>query len=221
MNATDLNKEEKYFFSQNIFDEGHNDVAPPAYTAKDIEDARRKGASEGRDQAAREHEDSHARRMEKTLDQITAQLSQLLSAEKDRQDRYEQETLSLLLLCLKKLFPSLDKAIGLSELKSFISQTIKNQDGHPQLHIIVAPEIVSDIKAYISELKLSGSDIECTVQGDEGLGASSCSVLWQDGGALRNPHKLATDIEAAVQDILAGRGAKGHDENPEGNGENL
>ncbi len=221
MNVGDLSKkEEKYFFTQNIFDDGHNEVVAPTYTAKDIEDARRKGANEGRDQATREQEESRARRLEQTMEDIRAQLAQLLSAEQDRQDHYEEETLALLLLCMRKLFPTIDKAIGLEELKSFIAQTIKNQEGNPHLAVHVSPEIANEIKDYINTLKLENSDIDCTVTADEKLSASSCAVLWENGGALRNPEKLATEIEAAVQDILAGRVAKGHDEKSEEHGDN-
>ncbi|MGQ0527393.1 MAG: hypothetical protein ACT4OY_05100 [Alphaproteobacteria bacterium] len=219
-NAADLNKEQKYFFNQNIFDDGSSDTVAPVYTAKDIEDARRKGIAEGRGQATKEQEEARAHRLEQALGQIQVQMGQLLAAEKTRHDHYEHETLALLLLALRKLFPMLDKAIGLDQLKNFVAQTLKNQDGHPHMTVLVSPEILNEIKDYIDNLKLAGSEIDCTVQSDEKLTASSCSVLWEDGGALRNPEKLATEIQTAVQDILAGRGAKGHDKKPAGDGDN-
>jgi flagellar assembly protein FliH len=208
---------QKYFFSENIFDDGHTDEPPPpSFSEQQLADAQKKSSAEGRQQGLKEAEESQLKLTAQVLEQIRKQLVTLTAAEAQREKLFEQETLALCLSIFERLFPVYSKATGFEELKQSISDIIKQQEGQNQVAVMVTPDVVGAIETHLNSLKESGFEIKFTVKGDETLAPGACRLAWSEGGALRNPQMLADEIRTSIEQVLAKKGLKGHDKDETG-----
>lgn len=214
MNATHLKQEQKYFFSHNNFDEdapGKSEHPKPAvYTQKDIDDARKSSFADGHRQAMAENAASAQTSITAALGNLQTMAAALMAAEKDRQRQYEMETLYLVRLIAAKLFPAYDRVQGFKELEDFIAGAIGRHQVLPGLQVQVHPDVLPDVEARLRPL-FERSDGAVAFRGDPALPASGCHLTWQDGGCLRDPEALAAEIHRFMDQVLAGRAAKGHD----------
>lgn len=207
----------KYFFNENIFDDGHTDEPPlPSFSEQQLAEAKQKSTSEGRQQGLKEAETSQLKLTAQILDQINKQLTALTAAEAQREKIFEQETLALCLLIFERLFPVYNKTAGFEELKQSISDIIKQQEGQNQVAVMVTPDVVGAIETHLNSLKESGFEIKFTVKGDETLAPGACRLAWSEGGALRNPQMVADEIRSSIEQVLAKKGLKGHDKDQPG-----
>ncbi|MGB4107106.1 MAG: FliH/SctL family protein [Alphaproteobacteria bacterium] len=210
-------KGEKYFFSENIFDDGYTDAPPPpSFSEHELADAKQKSTAEGRQQGLKEAEGSQLRITAQILDQLRKQLAELSAAEAQREKIFEQETLALCLSIFERMFPVYNKAAGFEELKQAISEIIKKQEGQNHVAVTVTPDMVAPIETHLNSLKESGLDLKFAVKGDETLAPGACRLAWSEGGALRNPQMLADEIRTSIEQVLAKKGLKGHDKSETG-----
>jgi flagellar assembly protein FliH len=205
-------KGQKFFFSENIFDEGHTDEPPPpSFSETQLADAQKKSAAEGRQQGLKEAETSQLKQTALVLAQIQKQLTDLSTAETMREKVFEKETLELCLSIFERLFPLYNQAAGFEELKQTLTEIVKKQEGQNQITVTVTPDVVAAIETHFNALRTAGHDLRVTVKGDETLTAGACRVAWSEGGALRNPQMLADEIRSSIEQVLAKKGLKGHD----------
>ncbi len=205
-------KGEKYFFSQNIFDDGYTDAPPPpSFNEQELADAKQKSSAEGRQQGLKEAEGSQLKLTAQVLGQISKQLAELSVAEAQREKLFEQEILALCLSVFERLFPVYNKIAGFEEMKQSISDIIKKQEGQNHVTVTVTPDMVAPIETHLNAMKESGLDLKFAVKADETLAQGACRLAWTEGGALRNPQMLADEIKASIEQVLAKKGLKGHD----------
>lgn len=208
---------QKYFFNENIFDDGYTDEPPPpSFSEQELADAKQKSSAEGRQQGLKEAEGSQLKLTAQVLEQVRKQLVTLTAAEAEREKLFEQETLALCLSIFERLFPVYNKTVGFEELKQSISDIIKQQEGQNQVTVIVTPDVVGAIKTHLISMKEAGFEIKFTVKGDETLAPGACRLAWSEGGALRNPQMLADEIRTSIEQVLAKKGLKGHDKGETG-----
>ncbi len=206
-------KRKKYLFTENIFDEKHvEEPLPPAFSEKEMETAKLKAIAEGKNQGLKEAENSQIKLTAQILDKIQKQLTQLAAAEALREQMFEREILQLCLAVFERLFPVYNEHAGFVELKTAISDIMKQQEGQSHVVISVTPDIVGAIETHMNGLKDSGLDLKFSVKGDETLAPGACRLAWSDGGALRDPQRLADEIRASIEQVLAKNTPKGHDE---------
>ena len=213
MDKTIQEKQKKYFFNQNIFDENHvEEPPPPAFSEKELETTKLKAAVEGKNQGLKEAENSQLKLTAQILDKIQKQLIQLAAAESLREQMFEREILQLCLAVFERLFPVYSQLAGFEELKTAITDIMKQQEGQSHVVISVTPNVIDAIEAHLNGLKDSGLDLKFSVKSDETLAPGACRLAWNDGGALRDPQRLADEIRASIEQVLAKNGSKGHDE---------
>jgi flagellar assembly protein FliH len=206
-------KRTKYFFTQNIFDEDHVEEAPPpVFSEQELEATRLKAIAHGKTQGLQEAESSQLKITAQILDKIQKQLGQLAAAEALREQMFERETLQLCLAVFERLFPVYNDHAGFEELKTAVSGIVKQQEGQSHVTISVTPDVTGAIETHLNTLKDSGLDLKFTVKSDDTLAPGACRLAWSDGGALRDPQRLADEIRLSVQQVLAKKGLKGHDE---------
>ncbi len=221
MTGKAIHGKEKYFFTENIFDEGYVEEAlPPTFNEQELEAAKQKSIAEGRQLGLKEAEGSQLKVTSQILAQIQKQLVEMSAAEGLREKLFEQEVLKLSLAIFERLFPLYNQHAGFEELKETLSAIMKKQEGQSHIAVVVTPDVVSSIEAHLNKLKESGFELKFTVKGDETLPPGTCRLAWNDGGAIRNPQMLADEIRTSIEQVLAKKASKGHDRdkgtNPEG-----
>ncbi len=213
-------KEEKYFFNVNIFDEDHveeeepeEDLAPPPpmFSEEELAAAKQKAFEEGKQQGIDETKKSRSELIAKTLEKISQETSILSQEEGRREQIYEKEAVKLTLEIFNKLFPLYQERFGFEELKETMTNILKKQQGHKEIAVYVEPDAVEGTEKLLSELSSRGVDVIFQVSADEALSNGACRMSWKDGGAITDPENLAHEIRATIEQVLAGSGAKGHD----------
>lgn len=217
----------KFFFDEHIFDEDHEEEIeeetppPPTFSEEELEAAKKDSYDKGFARASEEAEQSREKFIAEQLEKISKDTATLFSAEQEREKRYESEALRLAMAIFERLFPALNEEKGLDEIRKFIEQVFAANDCPPKIKIIVRPDDVDDIQAHTDKLAAHLKPGQITVAGDETLGAGDCRLLWDNGGAERSANRLAGQIGAYLEEMLAEKPAlhdnKDKDEN--GNGD--
>lgn len=205
-------KYQKYFFTENIFDDDHiEEPPPPSFSEQELEAAKKKSFTEGRTQGLKEAEASLLKQSNQILEKIQKQLVELSAAEGLREKVFEQETLKLCLAVFEKLFPLYYAHTGFEELRAAITEIVKKQEGQSHIAITIAPDITEAIEAQLNSLRDAGYELKFSVKGDDSLSPGACRLAWSDGGAILNPEMIADEIRTSIQQVLAKKGSKGHD----------
>src|SRR5262249_32180574 len=122
-------KNKKYFFNNNIFDEDHVEEPPaPVFSEQELEAAKLKSIVEGKQQGLQEAESSQLKHTAQILDKIQKQLAELSAAESLREKIFEQESMQLCLSIFEKLFPLYNELAGFEELKHALTEILKKQE---------------------------------------------------------------------------------------------
>lgn len=216
-NATN-DKEEKYFFTANIFDEDHIEEEPeelppppPTFSEAELESARQQGYRQGHNEGVRETEQSALRHAAQTLDQIAVDMTALFAAEKAREKMYEEDAIKLCLQVFEKLFPFYNETHGFGELKAALDSILKKQEGQQKILICVAPEVAESVAKHLEPLQSNEDSPDLLVKSDPSIALGGCKLSWHEGGAARNPAILAGEIKSMIEQALAGSASKGHD----------
>lgn len=199
--------ERKFFFDLNDFDapEVKPDAPPPppTYSQDEIEAARLTAQEQGRQKGLNEAAASREQKITHLVQQISTQFATLFAAEQERESRYEEEVISLVLQALDRLFPSLTERIGPYETQQAITRVLKTAADQSEITIRVAPDFVADVEAVIAPIR--NKDINPPsfhIVPDDTLDAGDCRLLWQDGGAVRNAAGLAGAIHDSLLALL-------------------
>lgn len=212
-------KEEKFFFNVNIFDEQlveepeEEEVPlPPVFSESEVEAARARGFVEGKKAGLEEAEAGHTALLEKISRKIMQDTSVLFQQESERDRLFEQEAVALTLALFGKLFPLYRAEHGFSELRECIRQILQKQQGQREIAVTVSPENAGAIRTFLSRVSAENSSLRFFISTSESVPPDGCTLSWSEGGAVRNPDELARQITEALQQMLAGPDAKSHDE---------
>ncbi|MGB4057013.1 MAG: FliH/SctL family protein [Alphaproteobacteria bacterium] len=205
-------KKQKYFFNANIFDDDHvEEPAAPVFTEEELAAARQKSMAEGKTAGLKEAEASQLKQTSLVLEKIQKQLTEISAAEAMREKVFEAETVRLTLSIFEQIFPLYNAHAGFAELKENLSEILKKQEGQSHLSITVTPDVAPRIEEHLNSLKNAGIELRFSVKGDPALLEGACRMAWSEGGALLDRQKLADDVRAAVQQVLAKKALTGHD----------
>ena len=213
-------REEKFFFDQNIFDEDGNieseleedlEPPPPMFSEDELETAKKAAFQEGHRKAKEASEASHEKHLLAVMDSIAENMAILFASEAKREKIYEREVVTLVLAIFETLFPHYYNKHGLEELRRAVSSIIEQQSGQQAITVKVHPDMVAGINEYLKKLQVQNSDILLSVQGDANLEQHACSLAWENGGAVHDIGAMAASILEVLKDGLAGSGASSHD----------
>jgi flagellar assembly protein FliH len=198
----------KYFFDLNNFDgpavpEPDEDVPPPppVFSLEEMGQAKQVGFEEGLTKGHQEEKDSRAQYIATQVSELNSQILGLILAEQMREKAFEQEVIHLCRALTSRLFPALNEREGFNEIERVISRVVERQPVS-SIHIEVPENDVEDIKRHLSVMK----DIEpdrLQILGNATLTKGSCSMKWQDGGAIRNFGALSHEIFKELDEVLA------------------
>lgn len=194
----------KFFFDLHDFDapDVQPEAAPPpppTFSQEELEAARMTAQEQGRQKGLNESAASREQKVAQLVQQISTQFATLFAAEQERESRYEEEVILLVLQTLDKLFPSLTERLGPYEMQQAVARVLKTASDQSEITIRVAPDFVSDIEAVIAPIR--NKDINPPsfhIVPDDALDIGDCRLQWRDGGAVRN----AAHLSSAIRDSL-------------------
>lgn len=167
-----------------------------SYTQEELDrlilDAEEKAYERGFKAAISEHEKIQTM----LLDSINNRLMTLLADVNTQGSEQEQNALRFALELVKKLLPSLEKEVALTEVETFIRENFKNFAKEASLSFSFNPEMIAAIAPHISKIA-ERNDFEgkIAVHKDENLGLSDCKVEWNNGGVARSVSQTLSQVE--------------------------
>lgn len=204
----------KYFFDLNNFDssaipepEENLPPPPPVFSLEELDAAKQDSFEQGRTIGQQDEQQSRAQYIATQISELNTQILSLILSEQIRENRFEQEVISLCRTLIGKLFPTLTQRAGSAEIEHMVAQVLSKQPAS-RIEIAVPAADVEDIKSHLLAIK----DMDATrlsIVGSADLGKGSCRMTWQDGGATRDHQALAAKIFAELDAILAPLPQKG------------
>jgi flagellar assembly protein FliH len=205
-NSPDKNLK-KFFFDLHDFEapEVHPEETPPpvTYSQEELDAAKQLAHDQGRQKGLNEAAASREQKVTQLVQQISTQFATLFASEQERESRYEEEVIGLVIQSLDKLFPSLNERIGPYEMQQAVSRILKSASDQSEITIRVAPEFTADIESVIAPIR--NKDINPPnfhIVADETLDDGECRLQWSDGGAVRNAARLSAEIYDALLSLL-------------------
>ena len=217
-------KAQKYLFDQHHFDhdvieevdeEEELPPPPPTFSEEDLANAKRQarsqGFEEGQKQALEESMQTIEHDTKLILEGVHKELTTLLSAERQRYDQFEQDTLLLTNLILDKLFPALKESCGFEELMAFVHKIVKKHDKSIVITIYTNAALAEPVqKRLMEDPKMDRYTIQ--VQPDDQLNKMDCRIEWENGEAVFDVSEIEKQIKSFIHENLALPTNKDHNE---------
>ncbi len=208
-----------FFFDTHIFEpeEDYSSLDDkrkrPEFTRDDLDAAKQSAFEEGRKAGLQEAEASLKQTALGILQKIGRDISVLFAAEKERNDRFEEECLHLVFGIVQKLYPLYCEKHGLNELEGALRNALRDHTSTQPVKV----EMHSSLREHINDL-ISQYDADQNVDFvfKDTLNAREFKLLWPDGGLVVAREKIAMDIMDAMKVALAERGINVHDEDQSG-----
>lgn len=209
--------DEKFFFHMNVFDEDEEDVEeeappPPVYSQEDLDAAKQEAYNKGHADATAESKASRSQAVAETLERISEATQDLFAQEHIRETAYEREAVALCLSIFKKLFPVYNREHGFAEMQEQIETVLQSSHGEQSIKIRVLPDYAEGIEKFMGKLQEAHNALSFSVEADETLSPGSVSLTWEDGGAIRDTETMSEQILSKLEELLAGKPSKRHDE---------
>lgn len=188
---------------------------PPMFTESELEAAKNSAFQEGHAQGVKETQDSRAQSLANMMQQLADDAKALFTAEKTREERFEQEVISLCHAIFSKAFPAFQDQFGLETLKEQLAQVLAALNNQKNIQIRVSSDFASGVEAFMNKLQQQNSDLNFVVKADETLENGAFHIGWSDGGAVYDSPALAREILANLEEMLAGKGVTSHNDSSE------
>ena len=206
-------QESASYFGRNIFDEPSIDEEeleenlpppPPMFSESELAAAKEAAFEQGRQQGIAESKESRDQIVAKFMGFIAQNLQTLFESEKQREQTYETEAINLSHAIFQQLFPYYSENHGFDELINAIRDVLHKAEGQSNITIEVHPDLTEGVREHINNSSgLEATSPRIEIKDNPSLSHESCSVSWDNGGAIHNSTAIAT----AVKNILIGHGA--------------
>jgi len=221
------NDQRKYFFDANNFDSPHNrdqdpdlQPPPPVFSLEELGVAKEESFSSGRLQGLEEARLSREQYIAAQVSGIREQIISLILAEQIREKKYEEDVLSLCRAMFVRIFPSLSARHSIDEILDVVRNVLSTQD-HSHILIEVPSADEAEITTHLGILLEAEKD-RIKIAGNDALGAGTCRMKWENGGAMRDQAAVVDAVMAEIEDLLAPKTQKSQNnesEAPESKGE--
>ncbi len=159
------------------------------------------GEARGRDAALAEASKSLETRNGELLEQIAAQLPDLLRAEQDAFLAANRECLTLATAALKKLFPRFEPQNALQEIETILEQSLAQLRQEPRIVVRLQDAQLDPLKDRLDDLThRHGYEGKVVLLADAELGPSDVRIEFADGGIERCARQLWAEIETRLNE---------------------
>lgn len=203
-------KARKFLFDVHNFDEKKDAEAepeapppPPSFSEAELDSARRAAYEDGRKAGNAEAQASFERQMADTLGIIRDHFRILYDEEERRARTFEKEAVQLAYTVFDKSFPMLNDRLGLDDVKSMLSKILESLQTQPEIIIEVPSPYIEAIQTHLNTTLRPENGQRCLVRANDTLTPGSCRMSWVNGSAARHGHKIAEQIRAKIEQVLA------------------
>lgn len=166
------------------------------FTQDDIDNAVAKAKEDAYAQGLQAAQESELNHQNLLLEEIKNQLSLIFADAEKQNDDQELSALRFMAAALHKLFPTLEKIDGVSEIKSFLDENFAKLSARKSLAFFLNPDMAKKAAPLIQKAA-EHNDFEgkISIHKDENLGFSDCRIEWEEGYVERNTTKLLERLE--------------------------
>jgi flagellar assembly protein FliH len=207
---------QKFMFDLHSFDvpdeleEENLPPPPPTFSEEELAAAQKKSFDEGFAQAMEESKNSREEYIAQQLQRVSANFSELYTAEIERAERFEQEVLSLSAVMLKQCFPMMVERHGQDEIAAIIKRAFAQNEDASEIVVYVCVSDKVEIEAAMGLMSPRPENLTC--EADELLEAGSVRMKWKDGGAMRDTGDMGKKIADILSKTLASEGVNDHNQ---------
>ncbi len=216
----------KYMFDLNNFDEPEIEEPeidapppPPTFSEEELEQAKKEAFYKGKEEGIKESKESRDEYISKILEEIKIQFEELRKSEQERNAIFEKEAVSLCNTILSHSFSYLESLYGLQETMHIIEKVLSSHLEEGPITIDVCPDEKDDIEEKIKAFSQIMPE-HYIVNPSPNISAGACKISWKNGGAVRNPTKMAEEIQKKLEETLAETADKKQNHNVKENGAN-
>jgi flagellar assembly protein FliH len=200
----------KYLFDQS-FDHPQGPVAvrfqrhpmEPTFTQTQLEAACAKAREEGHQAALAEAAGGIDGRLAQAAETLVAGLTSLAEQEEEIRREAETRAVELLRMVTAKAVPALVRKEPLADLEAMVVDCLREAADEPRIVLRLPPDLFEPMRERLGAItQAHGFAGKFVLLVDESIGPADGRLEWADGGAERNPRRLAEDIDAALSRAL-------------------
>ncbi len=167
------------------------------------EQAYAEGMTAGKAIGAKETADTNEAKIAQAIEALGAHASGVFKDYDARIDVAQREALDVAVSVAQKLCAHLQDQSALNGLAPFLEETLREIRGVSQINVQVAPELATEVEAYLHVAPSFASVREkVSVTADESLPVGDAHIEWLDGQVSLSPSSLAELIERRVRLFL-------------------
>jgi len=200
----------KYLFDQS-FDHPQGPVAvrfqrhpmEPTFTQTQLDAACAKAREEGHQAALAEAAAGIDGRLAQAAETLVSGLASLAEQEEEIRREAETRAVELLRMVTAKAVPALVRKEPLADLEAMIVDCLREAADEPRIVLRLPPDLFEPMRERLGAItQAHGFAGKFVLLVDESIGPADGRLEWADGGAERNPRRLAQDIDAALSRAL-------------------
>lgn len=163
------------------------------------------GFAEGRETGHAEARQAGAHLAAETLGQIERRLETLLTEREGARTAAHDLALQVTRAAFAKLFPRFVEQHGLAEIEALLTDCLARLGEEPRVVVRVADALYDELDGRLAALSAkAGFEGRIVLLSEPSLTSGDLRVEWADGGAERSAEALAAEIDAILEDALAG-----------------
>lgn len=195
----------KFLFDTNDFDKPPVIEEPAiSYSEDQLMMAKTQAYAQGKNEAANEARTSQETHTHRLLEQLIAQVAQLVAAEDRREIESMAAATKLAMRVTHKLLPQFSERFSLEEIERVLLASLDVRKDEQRIAVMVPAQHLEALKGRIDRLALErGFAGKLILVADDTLGPSDCRVEWADGGAERLYERLFAQIETEFASAIA------------------
>jgi flagellar assembly protein FliH len=176
---------------------------PPTFSEEEMLAAREQSFAEGREQGAREAEQTAERVAADALAAMDARLKAMEAAQREGQELAVRRAVQVAMAIARKLLPELARRNGMAEIEAVVAECMAQRLDEPRLLVKVNEMMLEPLRERLARLaETSGFGGRLVVSGDSKVVPGDCRIEWADGGADRDQARLWKEIEAIIERSL-------------------
>lgn len=172
----------------------------PGYSEEQLEAAKNDAFEAGKQEGLQAALETIEQETLTTVKSFAQHLTELSGQQQHANTALMTDCIGIGTTMVRKLFPAMDEACGLGEIKRLIEQTLLRLIEEPRVVIKINPGLVDALDARLDDLKAgAGHEGRIILKEDPVMSVGDCRMEWGDGSAERNAAALWQSIDEIIE----------------------
>jgi len=182
-----------------LLDETTEKQIVPAFSQEDLDNARKDGFADGKEEGAKEASSEIEGTSHNTLQGISNNLGDIISKQRLTNQDISDDAVTLSLAVVRKIFPSLNNQLASDEIVATVLKTLDHLIKERKILIKVHPKLYDDLtKKLMNHADVQKFNDKLHILADDDIDIGDCKIEWSSGMAERNLSALMDDIDDIV-----------------------